>query len=58
MKLLDRFDRKPRRPDSRFTPGGRRQASTFDEAIKALDRKMDALGVPRFKSPPEEGEEE
>ncbi|HEX8624507.1 MAG TPA: hypothetical protein VF782_05445 [Allosphingosinicella sp.] len=47
MKLLARFDRKPRRPDSRFAPGGRRQLSTFEEAIEALDKRMDALGVPR-----------
>lgn len=47
MKLLDRFDRKPRRPDSRFTPGGRRQRWTFEEAIELLDKKLNALGVPR-----------
>jgi len=58
MKLLDRFDRKPRRPDSRFTPGGRRQRWTFEDAIRLLDRKLDALGVRRPPMPPEgEGEE-
>ncbi|HYI40370.1 MAG TPA: hypothetical protein VE053_08635 [Allosphingosinicella sp.] len=53
MKLLDRLDRKPRRPESRFTPGGRRQAWTFDQAIRLLGKRMDALGVPRRKLPPE-----
>ncbi len=58
LKLLDRFDRKPRRPDSRFTPGGRRQRWTFNDAIILLDKRMDALGVPRRALPREEGEEE
>ncbi len=51
MKLLARFDRKPRRPDSRFTPGGRRQAWTFEDSIRELDKALDAFarktGTPR-----------
>ena len=45
MQLLARRDRKPRRVDSRFTPGGRRQRWTFEEAIELLDKKMRALGL-------------
>ncbi|HYI63793.1 MAG TPA: hypothetical protein VEW71_02795 [Allosphingosinicella sp.] len=51
MKLLARWDRKPRRPDSRFTPGGRRQRWTFEEAIVLLDKKLRALGVRRPDPP-------
>ncbi|MEA3009577.1 MAG: hypothetical protein QOJ91_1269 [Sphingomonadales bacterium] len=51
MKLLARFDRKPHRPQSRFKPGGRRQAWTFEAAIVRLDKALDALarktGKPR-----------
>jgi hypothetical protein len=47
MKLLARWDRKPRRVDSRFTPGGRRQRWTFDEAIVLLDKRLRALGARR-----------
>jgi hypothetical protein len=45
MKLLARRDRKPRRADTRFTPGGRRQRWTFEEAIVLLDKKLRALGL-------------
>lgn len=58
MKLLDRFDRKPRRPESRFTPGGGRRQWTFEDAIALLDKRMRALGVPRFAPPQEEEERE
>jgi len=54
MKLLARWDRKPRKVETRFRPGGRRQAWTFDQAIDALDAKLRALGVRRE---PVEGEE-
>jgi len=53
MKLLARWDRKPRRPDSRFKPGGRRQRTTFEEAIMLLARRMEALGIP-IPPPPTE----
>ena len=45
MKLLARWDRKPRRVDSRFKEGGRRQRWTFEEAIVLLDKKLRALGL-------------
>lgn len=45
MKLLDRYDRKPRRPEGNFTPGGRRQAWTFERAIVQLDKALDALAL-------------
>ncbi|MEA3014714.1 MAG: hypothetical protein QOD42_3259 [Sphingomonadales bacterium] len=51
MKLLARWDRKPRRVDSRFKEGGRRQRWTFEEAIALLDKKLRALGV-RISAPP------
>jgi hypothetical protein len=54
MKLLARWDRKPRRVESRFKEGGRRQRWTFDEAIALLDRKLRALGA-RTSAPPPEG---
>ncbi len=53
MKLLARWDRKPRRPDSRFTPGGRRQRWTFEEAIVLLDKKLRALGLRTSAPPPD-----
>ena len=46
MKLLARWDRKPRHPDSRFKEGGRRQRWTFEEAIALLDKKLRGLGIP------------
>jgi hypothetical protein len=45
MKLLDRIDRKPRRPQSRFTAGGRNQPWTFDRSIRLLDKTLRALGL-------------
>ena len=63
MQLLARRDRKPRRVDCHFTPGGRRERWTFEEAIEVLDRKMRALGLrrsgPKGKEPPvDEGKPE
>jgi hypothetical protein len=55
MKLLDRFDRKPQRPASNFTPGGRRQRWTFDDAIALLDKRLRALGLRRPDPEPDEG---
>ena len=52
MKLLARWDRKPRGPDTRFKPGGRRHAWTFEEAIALLEKKMRALGIPIREEPP------
>jgi hypothetical protein len=56
MKLLARHDRKPPRPDSRFTPGGRRQLWTFEDSIVALDKALDAFGLRRAILPPAEEE--
>ena len=56
MKLLARWDRQPRRVDSRFKEGGRRQRWTFDQAIALLDRKLRALGVPIRPVRPEDAE--
>lgn len=47
MKLLARLDRKPRRAERGFKPGGRRQECTFEDAIVLLDKKLRALGVRR-----------
>lgn len=55
MRLLDFSDRKPRRPALNYRPGSRHAPWSFERAIAALDRKMDALGVPRSRSPRGEG---
>lgn len=52
MKLLDRFDRKPNRPATRFQPGSRHAPWSFERAIAALDKALDALGE-RTPFPPE-----
>ena len=46
MKLLAHRNRKPRRPDNRFKPGGRRQRWTFEEAIALIEKKLRGFGVP------------
>jgi hypothetical protein len=56
MKLLARWDRKPRRPEGRFAPDGRRQQWTFEQAIAALDKRLRALGL--RKTPPMGGDED
>ncbi|MEA2998978.1 MAG: hypothetical protein QOK17_811 [Sphingomonadales bacterium] len=43
MKLLARLERKPRRPD---THGPRRGRWTFEQAIAALEKRLNALGIP------------
>jgi hypothetical protein len=68
MKLLARWDRKARRPDSQASPGGGRRVWTFEVAIALLDKRLKALGlaVPplppevaaRYDGPPESGEAE
>ena len=55
MKLLARHDRKPRRAERGFKPGGRRQRWTFEEAIMLLDKKLRAMGVRRTGPPAEDG---
>jgi hypothetical protein len=51
LKLLDRADRKARRP--RRTSGGRHKVWTFDTAMALLDERLKALGVPVSELPPE-----
>jgi hypothetical protein len=59
MKLLARWDRKPRRSDSRFKLGGRRQRHSFDDAIAMIEKKLLGLGIPiKPFPPPGEPEEE
>lgn len=55
MKLLARFDRKPRRIERGFKPAGRRQRWTFEQAIAGLDKHLRAMGVPRGPPPDIEG---
>lgn len=51
LKLLDRADRKARRP--KRTSGGRHKVWTFDAAMALLDERLQALGVPVPALPPE-----
>jgi hypothetical protein len=44
MRLLARWDRKPRRAERNFKPGGQRQAWTFERAMQLLIRRLRALG--------------
>ncbi len=46
MRLLARWDRKQRRNEQSFKPGGRRQAWTFERSIEELDKWLAAMGVP------------
>jgi hypothetical protein len=46
MRLLARHDRKERRRERSFRPGGRRQEWTFERSIEALDKYLNAMGVP------------
>lgn len=45
MQLLARWNRKARRVERHFTPGGRRQRWTFDDAMEELERALRGLGV-------------
>lgn len=49
MRLLARWDRKPRRAERGFKPGGRRQRWTFDDAMALLVKRLKAMG---FRPPP------
>ncbi len=55
MKLLARYDRRDGRVGRREIGAASRPRSTFDEAIDALDRKLNALGIRRGVLPPEGG---
>lgn len=58
MKLLARYDRREGRIGRREVGAASRQRSTFDEAIEALDRKLNALGIRRGILPRPEAPEE
>jgi hypothetical protein len=58
MKLLARFDRRDGRVGRRELGHASRRRWTFDEAIRALDRKLNALGIRRGVLPPEAQAEE
>jgi hypothetical protein len=58
MKLLARYDRRDGRIGRREIGRGRQQRWTFEEAIHALDRKLNALGIRRGLPRPEDGEDE
>jgi hypothetical protein len=45
IKLLSRWDRKPRGPERRAAAGSLRQVWTFDAAIALLDRRLAALAI-------------
>jgi hypothetical protein len=52
LKLLARFDRKPRRPEREAAPGSRRRVWTFEDAIALLEDRLKALGVALPALPP------
>jgi hypothetical protein len=56
MKLLDYWHRKPNRPARNCQPGSKHAPWSFEQAIKALDKALDALGDRRKPFPPEVGE--
>jgi hypothetical protein len=58
MKLLARFDRRDGGIGRREVGHASRQRGTFEEAIEALDRKLNALGVRRGILPPPKDDEE
>ncbi len=58
MKLLARFDRRDGGIGRREVGQASRQRGTFEEAIEALDRKLNALGIRRGILPPPEEDED
>jgi hypothetical protein len=57
MKLLARYDRKDGRIGSRRHAASAGRAVTFDEAIRALDKALDGLGIARIPFAPQDGGE-
>jgi hypothetical protein len=53
LKLLARWDRKPRRPERQASPDGRREPWSFEGAIALLNRRLAALGMEVPPLPPE-----
>jgi hypothetical protein len=45
LKLLARWDRKPRRPERQASPDGRREPWSFEGAIALLNRRLARLGM-------------
>ncbi|WP_324750421.1 hypothetical protein SH591_02775 [Sphingomonas sp. LY54] len=45
LKLLARWDRKPRRPERHAAPDGRQEPWSFEGAIALLNRRLAALGM-------------
>jgi hypothetical protein len=45
LKLLARWDRKPRRPERQTAADGRREPWSFEGAIALLNRRLAALGM-------------
>ncbi|MEA1013687.1 hypothetical protein [Sphingosinicella sp. LY1275] len=45
LKLLARWDRKPRRPERHAAPDGQREPWSFEGAIALLNRRLAALGM-------------
>lgn len=57
MKLLARYDRRGGRIGSRDHAPSASRVFTFEQAISALDKALDALAIPRTAFLPEAGEE-
>jgi hypothetical protein len=57
MKLLARYDRGDGRIASRRHSASAGRAVTFEEAIRALDKALDAFAIPRLPLAPEDGGE-
>lgn len=53
MKLLERWDRRDGRLGRREVGHGHQRRWTFDEAIRALAKKMSDLGLPKGVTPPD-----
>lgn len=54
MKLLARWDRRCATPGSRQVSHGRQRTATFEEAMEALEKKLQALAIPIVVLPEEE----
>jgi hypothetical protein len=58
MQLLARYDRRNGTIGGRDPAPSASRAWTFEQAIGALDKALDALAIPRIPLPPEGGDEE
>jgi hypothetical protein len=57
MKLLARYDRRTAAGGNRGPTPSASRAWTFEQAIGALDKALDAFAIPRVPLPPGDGEE-